>query len=322
MGRLHTALLARGTPALCFCLWHSSSPLRFAPTIVMLGRHLTIHVLSMVAEYSMTKQARLRAQVCVHKPPLPFDYGTHHSKAFVLAYAHGGVRVIVHTANLVFTDCNDKTQGIWYQDFPPLAAQAAPNDNAAAASVDAATAIGATDFQAQLLRYLDALKVPQTAYAPLRAAICAADFSLARAALVTSVPGRHAGPALNAHGHMRARAVLGAVRFAECFRGAGLALQYSSIGSILEPWLRQEFCASLCAGHVQGSGAASYPRTLRLARQPCRVRIACAAALLIRFMRQPGNRWLFVLSSGCLCFAAIDSGVIVFCPCALYSALF
>ena len=36
---------------------------------------------------------------------------THHSKFFVLGYQHG-VRVIVHTANLLSCDCNSKTQGV------------------------------------------------------------------------------------------------------------------------------------------------------------------------------------------------------------------
>ena len=29
-----------------------------------------------------------------------------------------GVRVIVHTANLIFVDWNNKSQGLWMQDFP------------------------------------------------------------------------------------------------------------------------------------------------------------------------------------------------------------
>lgn len=29
-----------------------------------------------------------------------------------------GVRVVVHTANLIHVDWNNKTQGLWMQDFP------------------------------------------------------------------------------------------------------------------------------------------------------------------------------------------------------------
>jgi tyrosyl-DNA phosphodiesterase-1 len=35
----------------------------------------------------------------------------------LLQYA-AGMRVVVHTANLVYTDCNNKSQGLWAQDFP------------------------------------------------------------------------------------------------------------------------------------------------------------------------------------------------------------
>ena len=53
----------------------------------------------------------------IHAPPLPLQWGVYHSKAFVLQY-ETGLRVIVHTANLIYIDCNNKTQGLWYQDFP------------------------------------------------------------------------------------------------------------------------------------------------------------------------------------------------------------
>jgi hypothetical protein len=43
--------------------------------------------------------------------------GTHHSKYFLVEY-EAGMRVIIHTANLIFCDCHNKSQGIWVQDFP------------------------------------------------------------------------------------------------------------------------------------------------------------------------------------------------------------
>ncbi|KAE8733194.1 Chaperone protein dnaJ 50 [Hibiscus syriacus] len=53
----------------------------------------------------------------LHKPPLPISFGTHHSKAMLLVYPKE-VRVIVHTANLIYVDWNYKSQGLWMQDFP------------------------------------------------------------------------------------------------------------------------------------------------------------------------------------------------------------
>ena len=43
------------------------------------------------------------------RPKSPF--GTHHSKMMVLLYEDGGVRVVVHTANLVPSDWENRTQG-------------------------------------------------------------------------------------------------------------------------------------------------------------------------------------------------------------------
>lgn len=43
--------------------------------------------------------------------------GTHHTKAFLIEYK-AGMRVVIHTANLVHCDNNFKTQGLWVQDFP------------------------------------------------------------------------------------------------------------------------------------------------------------------------------------------------------------
>ena len=44
------------------------------------------------------------------KPRTP--YGTHHSKMMVLLYEDGGVRVVVHTANLIPSDWENRTQGL------------------------------------------------------------------------------------------------------------------------------------------------------------------------------------------------------------------
>ena len=38
-------------------------------------------------------------------------------QAFIIEY-DSGVRVIVHTANLIRIDFDNKTQGMWWQDFP------------------------------------------------------------------------------------------------------------------------------------------------------------------------------------------------------------
>ena len=46
-------------------------------------------------------------------------------QAFIIEYA-GGLRVIIHTANLIHVDCSNKTQGLWWQDFPHKACALIP----------------------------------------------------------------------------------------------------------------------------------------------------------------------------------------------------
>ncbi len=80
----------------------------------------------------------------LHKPPLRLSYGTHHSKAMLLVYPTG-VRVIVHTANLIHVDWNNKSQGLWMQDFPW--------------KTDACKGKKSSVFENDLVEYLTALEV-------------------------------------------------------------------------------------------------------------------------------------------------------------------
>lgn len=55
-----------------------------------------------------------------------------------------GVRIIVHTANLIYVDWNNKSQGLWMQDFP-WKDQNSPSKRCG--------------FENDLIDYLSALKV-------------------------------------------------------------------------------------------------------------------------------------------------------------------
>ena len=61
----------------------------------------------------------------------------------LLVYPHG-LRVIIHTANLIYVDWNNKTQGLWMQDFPLK---------------DEHSSNKACPFEDDLVDYLKALKV-------------------------------------------------------------------------------------------------------------------------------------------------------------------
>ena len=63
-----------------------------------------------------------------------------------------------------------------------------------------------------------------------------------------------AGPALKKYGHLRVQALLARERFPPHFKGAPLLAQFSSLGSLDDKWLTQEFRGSLCAGQTTSGG--------------------------------------------------------------------
>ncbi|KAK9840422.1 hypothetical protein WJX74_009663 [Apatococcus lobatus] len=170
-------------------------------------------------------------KVTFHQPFVG-QWGTHHSKAFVLQYS-AGLRVIVHTANLIHGDCTHKSQAVWFQDFPHKGAHA-PADMA--------------PFGKTLLNYLMALRLPPS-HKQIAIDVCNAhDFSSASAYLIPSCPGQHTGPAMHSHGHMAARAVLSKGLLQSRFVAAPVLAQCSSLGSLTPKWVCEEFCASLASG--------------------------------------------------------------------------
>ncbi|CAI9087769.1 OLC1v1021938C1 [Oldenlandia corymbosa var. corymbosa] len=175
----------------------------------------------------------------LHKPPLPISYGTHHSKAMILVYPQG-VRVIVHTANLIYVDWNNKSQGLWMQDFPWK---------------DNNTESKRCGFETDLVDYLSSLKWPEfNANLPELGSFSINpsffkkfDYSSAMVRLIASVPGYHSGTNLKKWGHMKLRSVLQECTFSEEFRKSPLIYQFSSLGSLDEKWMA-EFAASMSAG--------------------------------------------------------------------------
>ncbi|KAH8956501.1 hypothetical protein BDL97_07G041900 [Sphagnum fallax] len=176
----------------------------------------------------------------LHKPPLRLSYGTHHSKAMLLVYPTG-VRVIVHTANLIHVDWNNKSQGLWMQDFPW--------------KTDACKGKKSSVFENDLVEYLTALEwpgcttvLPEQGEVRINAAFFRKfDFSSATVRLIASVPGYHQGHNLSKWGHMKLRKVLQEQSFEQEFKGAPIVYQFSSLGSLDEKWL-SELAESMQAG--------------------------------------------------------------------------
>ncbi|KAH6773794.1 tyrosyl-DNA phosphodiesterase-like protein [Perilla frutescens var. frutescens] len=178
----------------------------------------------------------------LHKPPLPISYGTHHSKAMLLVYPRG-VRVIVHTANLIYVDWNNKTQGLWMQDFP----WKDQNSNSKGCG-----------FENDLVEYLGTLKWPEfIANLPTIGSFSINpsffrkfDYSSAKVRLIASVPGYHTGSRLSKWGHMKLRTVLQECTFENQFEKSNLIYQFSSLGSLDEKWMA-ELASSMSAGMTE-----------------------------------------------------------------------
>ncbi|KAI3456414.1 hypothetical protein Pfo_013077 [Paulownia fortunei] len=178
----------------------------------------------------------------LHKPPLPISFGTHHSKAMLLVYPRG-VRVIVHTANLIYIDWNNKTQGMWMQDFPWKDKKSTSNG---------------CGFENDLVDYLGALKWPEfNANLPAVGNFSINpyffkkfDYSSAVVRLIASVPGYHSGSSLRKWGHMKLRTVLQECTFEKQFEKSPLIYQFSSLGSLDEKWMA-ELASSMSAGMTE-----------------------------------------------------------------------
>ena len=123
-----------------------------------------------------TCQPKKYSRIVVVPVSLPLTYGTHHTKLMVLQ-SEGGVRVVVHTANLVQSDWTVKTQGVWVSPLCPAMSE----DNSPA---------GGSDFKSYLLKYLGAYKTSATDQ--LGRILSKYDMSgVTQVKLVGSVPGLH-----------------------------------------------------------------------------------------------------------------------------------
>ncbi|PON39438.1 Tyrosyl-DNA phosphodiesterase I [Parasponia andersonii] len=175
----------------------------------------------------------------LHKPPLPISFGTHHSKAMLLVYPQG-VRIIIHTANLIYVDWNNKSQGLWMQDFP-WKERNKPSKGCA--------------FENDLIDYLTALKWPEFSlnlptlgsFTINSSFFKKFDYRDAEVRLIASVPGYHTGVNLKKWGHMKLRDVLQECTFDPEFQKSPLVYQFSSLGSLDEKWMA-ELASSMSSG--------------------------------------------------------------------------
>ena len=177
------------------------------------------------------------------------DYGTHHSKAALLAY-DGGIRVAIFTANFLPMDHDFLSNAVWVQDFPKK------NNDSTMSS----------EFQEDLIRYMSATRWPGGKMPPEDEAgklplgkwkgrkisvdtLRNFDYSGAGVKLIASVPGWHKNDAINHWGQGAMRAALSRETFPARFKGAPVVCQFSSLGSTTENWIKS-MRATFCEGNM------------------------------------------------------------------------
>ncbi|KAG5246791.1 tyrosyl-DNA phosphodiesterase [Salix suchowensis] len=209
------------------------------PTIAKVPNVMVIHG---EGEGTLEHMKRRKpANWIMHKPRLPISFGTHHSKAMFLVYPRG-VRVIVHTANLIFVDWNNKSQGLWMQDFPWKEEEPGKG----------------CGFENDLVDYLSMLKwpefivkLPNLGSISINASFFKKfDYSNAVVRLIASVPGYHTDANLRKWGHMKLRSVLQECTFDNEFKRSPLVYQFSSLGSLDEKWMT-ELASSMSSGYAE-----------------------------------------------------------------------
>ncbi|ETE70437.1 Tyrosyl-DNA phosphodiesterase 1, partial [Ophiophagus hannah] len=167
---------------------------------------------------------------------LDIAFGTHHTKMMLLNYEEG-LRVVIHTSNLIDDDWYQKTQGIWlsplYPRLPPGSAESDGESH--------------TNFKSDLISYLISYKSPSLM--EWVEIIKQHDLSETRVYLIGSTPGRYQGNAKEKWGHLKLRKLLKeqATQIPDQDSWPIIG-QFSSIGSMgvdQSKWLCSEFRESL-----------------------------------------------------------------------------
>ncbi|XP_073494314.1 tyrosyl-DNA phosphodiesterase 1 [Phyllobates terribilis] len=180
---------------------------------------------------------------------LDMAFGTHHTKMMLLLYEEG-LRVVIHTSNLIRDDWHQKTQGIWLSPLYPRL----PEGSSSLAGESR------TNFRSDLVAYLSSYNSPSLK--EWIDIIKQHDLSETRVYLVGSTPGRYQGNDKEKWGHFRVRKILRE----KCSPVAGreswpVIGQFSSIGSMgadQSKWLHSEFSESM---KTLGKGVKTLPHS-------------------------------------------------------------
>ncbi|XP_063727676.1 tyrosyl-DNA phosphodiesterase 1-like isoform X2 [Symsagittifera roscoffensis] len=178
-----------------------------------------------------------------------------------------GLRVVIHTANMVPNDWAQKTQGVWTSPLlPPL-----DDQSSSAETTSSSTTINSESrnrFQHDLLDYLRAYKL--NSLNSWIETVKSHDCSAVKVRLVGSVPGRFSGDSIQKWGHMRLRNLLEQNKghiSTEKTDSMSVVAQFSSIGSLgasADKWLTSEFLHSLSSPRLSPQRGSSQRAELKL----------------------------------------------------------
>lgn len=191
------------------------------------------------ADYSdINKDSHPNIKTCkVDLPP----YGTHHTKMMLLRY-HEGLRIVIHTCNLVAKDWHQKTQGLWISPlFNPLKNKDVAVKDHFCFKTDIIEYLRSYKRHSVLEKWIDLIQQH--------------DLSAAKVVLIGSVPGRHKDNGLRKWGHTRLEHVL--KQYVKNVSGWPVIGQFSSIGSLgmhKDKWLCSEWLKSMSSSKVEKFG--------------------------------------------------------------------
>ncbi|XP_054828767.1 uncharacterized protein LOC129325196 [Eublepharis macularius] len=184
----------------------------------------------------LQKQAHPYTNIHFCQAKLDIAFGTHHTKMMLLCYEEG-LRVVIHTSNLIEVEWNQKTQGIWLSPLYPKLPPGAPGS----------AGESRTNFKSDLISYLMSYK--SLALNEWIEVIKQHDLSETRVYLLGSTPGRFQNTEKEKWGHLRLRKLLRdhatQVPDEDSWPVIG---QFSSIGSLganRSKWLCSEFRQTL-----------------------------------------------------------------------------
>eukprot|EP01083_Nonionella_stella_P022397 61948_1 len=181
-----------------------------------------LHGQSLDDHYDLCNLQSVHDNLRIFKIKMIFEYGTHHTKMIFICYKNEGIRVVITTANMIEKDWYYKCNGIFIQDFP--------------LQTDTHTT---SEFGSTLYSYCNKIYGLSNRVIMDFSFLHRYDFSSAKVLLIPSVPGYHKKDDLCLFGHKRLQHLL--AKYKVSANQNRLVLNCSSIGSITEKWLKDEF---------------------------------------------------------------------------------